>query len=243
MKSVLWGSIGSLIALAWISCSNATENDHIAGHIRPFSGHIIGPKDSLEEIFQKYGLHGRISVQNNADCSAASGCSYSSLEVRHLSVPAQSDNWYTVPMDDFRFPWKASFWNDTTRASDRKSSVQQGFLDYPHFGEDYNQTAIFAREVSRRGSVLAVYVASREIGQVEPAPAPVDFVKFEFVATPAANNGAVQYHLLPVAMARSKRAYASALVALYCEIGVKSPELRETNPGFLRAVSCRSAPR
>ena len=230
-----------MIALASISCSDAAGANNIARHIPVFSGQVITAQDSMEQELRGYGLQGRISIQNDTGCSAASDCFFLSLEVRRLSATAQPEAWNTVSVDDFRFPWKGSFWNDTTRIGNSKSPTQEGFLDYPHFFEDYNQTAVFAREVGRNGSNLTVYVASREIGQIAPEPAPVDFVKFEFVVTPSSKGGAVRYHFVPIAMARSKGAYGSALVALDCEIGLEPPDLRKAQPEFQPSQSCPPA--
>jgi hypothetical protein len=179
--------------------SFASEQEILSKAISRFSGEIISIKNNTTIDIDRYGLQGKISVRYDENCSAASGCSSISLSVRRNRQNTSASDWKAVPLEDFKFPWGKSFWYGLDGA-------KKAFLDYPHFGEDYYQAVVVVHEKQKGHSLIAVYVASREIGELAVEPAPVDFVKFEM--EPASNMKSEKsqplYKFVPVAMMRSK---------------------------------------
>lgn len=195
----------------------STAEPTLAG-VKAFHGTVLTFRSRLATV-DLGDVHARIHADHDETCSAASMCAFIWVEVRPIGAAASA--WKRVTIDPFAFPSPMSFWNSGTKPNNR-------ILDYPHMYEDYSQSAVVVSEQRGREAVLAIYVASREIGKVAPNPEPVDIVKFELMPTHirGAAHAEDNYHLAPVASMRSKAKYGNAQLALFCEIGLETPGLR-----------------
>jgi hypothetical protein len=194
------------------------------GKVIPFTdGEIIKmEKGNLEIMFQ---------VKRNEECSAASYCDFISVKTRRAERLPTTIDWEIAPEEQVPFTGKDSV------------GFHFGFTDYPHFFEDYYQTVVFVQEKNTRGLGLVAYVASREIGEIAPLPAPVYFVKYEMMS--GTGNGQEQlrhhFHFVPVGMMRSRGVYSNAQVALYCEIGIKPAHMKDNFGGVSDKTYCQKS--